>query len=174
VRVEREFYINRWLVERGFLRFRSENPESLEELADGTTAFALDPCRIFLHRKGSFSRGVVRSDEEYETLRHDLVEQLSGVEYNGRKIMNRVLTKEAVYPPGPFFHRAADILCVPNDGIDLKASLKPREAFGRSALTGMHKHDDALFFFRGEARAMRNNPNISEIAGFILELFNDG
>ncbi len=172
--IRQEFYINRWLVDNEFLRFRGDRTESFEELADDTKAFALDPCRIFIHRKGSFSRGSVRTPEEYEAIRNSLIERISGLEYNGEKVIKQVMKKEELYPVGPFFDRSADILCVPNDGFDLKASLRSEQQFGRTALQGMHKDDDAVLYVGGNSISINHKPNILEVAGLVLELFNDG
>ena len=172
--IRQEFYINRWLVDNEFLRFRADRAESFAELADDSKAFALDPCRIFIHRTGSFSRGSVRTTEDYETIRNALMERLSGLEYNGEKVMKRVMKKEELYTVGPFFDRSADILCMPNDGFDLKASLRSGQQFGRTALQGMHKQDDAVLYVGGNGFPIDHKPNISEVAGSVLEHFNDG
>lgn len=172
--IKQEFYINRWLVDNEFLRFRTDRAESFEELADDTKAFALDPCRIFIHRKGSFSRGSVRTLEEYEVNQNSLIERLSGLEYNGEKVMKRVVKKRELYSAGPFFDRSADIFCVPNDGFDLKASLRSDQQFGRTALRGMHKHDDAVLYVGSNSISINHKPNISEVAGLALEVFNNG
>lgn len=166
--IRQEFYVNRWLIDNGFLRFRNSQPVSFEQLADRTTAFALDPSRIFIHRKGSFARGGNYNDEEYEALRKNIIDQLSQVEYNGEKVMKRVMRKEELYPVGPFFDRSPDILCVPNDGFDLKASLKSERQFGRSALKGMHTHDDAVLYVSDETLGVNHKPNIAEVAGLVL------
>jgi len=63
---------------------------------------------------------------------------------------------------------------VPNDGFDLKASLRSEKQFGRTALQGMHKHDDAVLYVGGNSISINHKPNISEVAELVLGLFNDG
>jgi predicted AlkP superfamily phosphohydrolase/phosphomutase len=58
--IRSEVYLNPWLQKNGFLRFSSDSPKSFEAIGAGTKAFALDPSRIYIHRKDRYPRGEVK------------------------------------------------------------------------------------------------------------------
>src|SRR5205807_2603670 len=62
--VRAEVHRNHWLAEEGFLRFGGVQPGSLADIGSGTVAFALDPGRIYLHRKGRYPLGEVSPRDE--------------------------------------------------------------------------------------------------------------
>jgi predicted AlkP superfamily phosphohydrolase/phosphomutase len=58
-RLEKDIYVNYVLAESGFLRLDGTRGPGLEGIREGTTAFALDPGRVYLHRKERYPRGRV-------------------------------------------------------------------------------------------------------------------
>ena len=58
--VKKEVYLNAWLKAEGWLAFDRDPPESLEDLSARTTAYSLEPGRLFLHVEGREPRGWVR------------------------------------------------------------------------------------------------------------------
>ena len=56
--IVQEVYLNAWLEREGYLSFANPSPKGLEDIAPGTTAFALDPNRIYLNLKGKFPAGL--------------------------------------------------------------------------------------------------------------------
>src|SRR4030066_605700 len=57
--IDQEVYLNAWLQQEGYLRFSGDSPQGLEDIAEGSAAFALDPERIYLNRRGRFPTGRV-------------------------------------------------------------------------------------------------------------------
>ena len=49
--------------EFGYLEFTVDNPESFRDISSETTAFALDPSRIYIHKNQRYSRGAVDEQE---------------------------------------------------------------------------------------------------------------
>jgi len=142
--IHQEVYLNCWLQEQGYLAFSSRSPESLEELAEGSRAFALDPSRIYLNLRGKYPKGCV-SEEQVCRLREELVEKLQNLQCDGLKVVQRVFRREEVYS-GPLAEQGPDLVVLSQRGFDLKGSLRQSEVFGRSGLEGMHTWDDAFFF----------------------------
>ncbi len=162
----REVYLNAWLERQGYLSFARPDPARLEDIAPRTRAFALDPNRIYLNLKDKFPRGTVAHSER-KLLQHELVERLSGLEYEGRKAVRRVFFAEDVYR-GPQAGRGPDLLVLGENGFDMKGSVKKKEVFGRSDLRGMHTWDDAFFW---ADRECGQDLAIQDIARFILGNF---
>ncbi len=164
--IVQEVYLNAWLEKEGFLKFMTEAPRGLEEIAAETVAFALDPNRIYLNVKGRFPSGAVQETER-QTIKDELTRKLERLEYNGRKVIRRVFETREVYH-GPLLSSAPDLIALAEPGFDLKGSVKKKEVFGRTNLQGMHTWDDA-FIWAG--RPLGEDLAISQIAGRILENF---
>jgi predicted AlkP superfamily phosphohydrolase/phosphomutase len=164
--IAQEVYLNTWLEKAGYLRFDAPPPRRIADLAPGTTAFAMDPNRIYLNAKGRFPRGVV-TKADAAPLKKELAAALKELEYGGRKVVREVFDAEELYS-GPQAPKGPDLIVLGNHGFDMKGSLDKEESFGRSDLQGMHTWDDA-FFWSTKERAP--GLSISEVASLILEEF---
>ncbi len=162
--IDQEVYLNAWLVQAGHLKFKSETPQGLEDIAPGTKAFALDPNRIFLNVEGRFPSGTVKESER-EGLKAELAGRLAGLEHQGRKVVRRVFDAREVYS-GPLAGLGPDLIVLSEPGFDLKGSVKKRDVFSRGDLQGMHTWDDAFFL-----AAEDHGPDlrISDLAEIILK-----
>jgi predicted AlkP superfamily phosphohydrolase/phosphomutase len=138
-----EANINTVLRREGFLDMQAGG-SSLEDALEGTTAFALDPARIYLHRKSRFPKGTVR-DEDASPLLQKLEALFSGLSRNGEPVVRRTFRGGEVYS-GPCADRGPDLLLVPHHGFDLKGRLGADEVFAERRFQGMHTWDDAFFF----------------------------
>jgi predicted AlkP superfamily phosphohydrolase/phosphomutase len=148
--IHREFYPNAWLRGEGLLRFNAERPKGLADLDPTSKAFVLDPGRVYLHRTGRFPLGSVGPAEAEELLARirdgllALRDDSPGAPAGGRPVP-RVFSRDEIYH-GPEVGAAPDLVVHFADGYDPKGALSRTEVFGRSALTGMHTYDDALFY----------------------------
>jgi predicted AlkP superfamily phosphohydrolase/phosphomutase len=160
--IEQEVYLNAWLLKEGYLRFAGEVPKGLEDIADGSLAFALDPSRIYLNLKGRFPKGTVDEGGRKE-LKADIVRRLEQLEFGGRRVIRRVFDANDVYS-GPGSSSGPDLLVVSEPGFDLKGSVNKTEIFGRTNLEGMHTWDDAFFWSEkkaeGDLKISRLSSNI--------------
>jgi predicted AlkP superfamily phosphohydrolase/phosphomutase len=142
-----ELYINTVLEEHGFLRLESAEDDKnggLASIAGESRAFALDPARIYIHRKGRYPRG--RADEsDVASIKRDLTSIFESIEHDGDRIVRRVFDGEDVYS-GPHKDKGPDLLLIPKNGYDMKGRVGSPTVVGERRLQGMHTWDDAFFF----------------------------
>jgi predicted AlkP superfamily phosphohydrolase/phosphomutase len=147
--IERECYPNAWLRSQDLLRFRTETPTSMADVDRTSSVFVLDPGRVYLNLRGRFAEGVVTPGPEAERLLADVTSGMLELEYPSargpRQPVKAVHRRDEIYA-GPCLDQAPDAVLHCHDGFDLKGALGKTELFGRSALTGMHTYDDALFY----------------------------
>jgi predicted AlkP superfamily phosphohydrolase/phosphomutase len=164
--ITQEVYLNAWLAQAGFLGFDSSGPRRLSDMASGSRAFALDPSRIYINLKSRFPRGVV-GDSERSALKSEIASALSGLEFEGQKVVRRVFDSEEIYS-GPHTAKGPDLVVLAEPGFDMKGSLERASVFGRTDLQGMHTWDDAFFLAPRDCGA---DLTISDLAPIILEEF---
>lgn len=162
-KIKSEVYVNRWLVENGYLRFKKEKPESLADIDKGSKAFALDPSRIYVNLKDKYPQGEV-AQKDYYTLRQELKESLLDLKLDGQLVLQDVFFKEELYS-GPYLDMGPDLILLSHGGFDLKGSVQKEAIFGRSKLQGMHTYDDAFFFSDRGAKC----ESIFEVKGLIKQ-----
>ena len=140
-----EVYINRWLEENGYLRFKTEHPKSLEEISSESKAFALDPSRIYLNTKKRYPEGSLDSSDA-SIVREEIKAGLQELCYEDRSpVIRKVFHGEEIYT-GPFAREGPDLVLLSRHGFDLKGKIGSPTVFGRTDLQGMHTQDDAFFF----------------------------
>lgn len=164
--IDQEVYLNAWLENEGYLTFATSAPTGLEDVGDGSVAFALDPNRIYLNLRKRFPKGTVALSEA-KSLKDEIRQKLEKLEFEGRKVVKRVFDCKDIYS-GPYLSLGPDLIALAEPGFDLKGSVKKKEIFGRTDLQGMHTWDDAFFWAKqpfGEDLA------ISDLAGIILKNF---
>ncbi len=140
-----EVDINAALMAGGFLQ-QNRSPQHEMDAAcihESSRAFALDPGRIYIHDQNRFSRGRVHHLELAGTIR-EIRQFLLEMRYCGEKVINRIYTREEIYPEGTAL--PPDLLCIPNPGFDLKAKFDRRNIFGHFGRTGMHSPEDVFFY----------------------------
>lgn len=143
--VTTEVYLNRWLQEQGYLKYSKEEPETIMDIGQGSSAFAMDPSRIYINLKDKYPLGTVETSD-YEKVREEIKAGLEDLTFDtGEKVAKTVYLKEDLYH-GPLVEQAPDLVVLSRHGYDLKGKASAREVFGRSNLVGMHTQDDAFFF----------------------------
>lgn len=142
--IDQEVYLNAWLQKEGYLRLAGDAPQGLEEIAEGSVAFALDPNRIYLNTRGRFPKGAV-DESARKALKAEIAQKLQTLEFQGRRTIRRVFDADTVYT-GPLSASGPDLLVLSEPGFDLKGSVKKKDVFGRTDLEGMHTWDDAFFW----------------------------
>jgi len=164
--IKQEIYINFWLREKGYLRFKKENPDSFEEIHPDSKVFALDPARFYIHLKDKYPLGSVEVNE-YEGLRQRLKDELLSLDFNGNKVIKTVLLKENIYS-GSQYDNAPDLVALPYDGYDLKSSVNKTQLAGRGFLTGGHTRENAVFFINRPL--YKKDINIIDVGPTIISL----
>ncbi|MCK5139850.1 MAG: alkaline phosphatase family protein, partial [Thermodesulfovibrionia bacterium] len=142
--IKKEIYLNTWLREKGYLKFKKENPESFEDMLGESRVFVLDPARFYIHTRDKYTRGTV-DKAEYESLRKKLKEEILSLVIDGEKIVKTVMFKEELYS-GDLYDKAPDLVAQPYEGYDLKGSINKPQITGMGFLTGGHIRHDAVFY----------------------------
>lgn len=163
--LNKQVYLNHWLAERGYLSWTKETPETLEDIAPGTRAFAMDPARIYVNLKGKYPLGSVEQSD-YRAVLDELKRELATVEVDGKRIIDRVFEKEEIFT-GPLLESAPDLCLLPIKGYDLKGAVNKKVLADRDVFTGMHTRDDALFWI-GSKEVTAKDATIYDVAPTIL------
>jgi len=174
-RLRREFFVNRWLEEQGYLVFRTDKRESVADADPARTrAFCLDPGRIYVNARRRFPGGSVSPGKPCEDLIDELCGALEGItcagpEGNPARLIRRVFRKEALYQ-GPFLHSAPDLVLLGGAGTNPKGATN-RSAFLEPAgvFSGMHTQDDA-FFLSDRSPAVQEGLHILDVTKTAMTL----
>ncbi|MBI5238690.1 MAG: alkaline phosphatase family protein [Deltaproteobacteria bacterium] len=164
--IDKEVYMNTWLKESGFLKL---NPvkEYYEQIEAGSSAFAMDPARIYINSEGKYPLGAVRQGEREGVIGGLKARLLSLKSLDGKQVIKSIYGKEELYK-GRVTDKGPDLVCLAHDGFDLKGNLKKPDVFGKSQFRGMHtRHDAHCIMPAGASHQQRLH--IEDLAGVILD-----
>jgi len=140
-KIEQNVNLNTYLEDNGYL-FLSDKLKRYNRIKEGSKAFALEPGRLYINKKGKYPNGtVLKSDEkdvidELKTLFYDL-------RFNNQKVIKKVYEKEEIYS-GKMIENAPDLVLIENKGFNLKASIGKSEIFEKEE-TFSGKHNENSF-----------------------------
>ena len=155
-------YVNRFLKELGFLILRSDPARSYKDMGEETTAFALDPARIYIHSPERYPGGHVKK-EDRDAIIYDLIQAFLGWEIKGEKVIDRIYHRDDIYH-GPYIENAPDLVLISRSGFELRARLKTAHLCGNSSLTGKHTQHDAFLIVKGEPEIpVPENPSVTDV-----------
>jgi predicted AlkP superfamily phosphohydrolase/phosphomutase len=138
----KEVNLNAYLNQQGMLIF-DLTKDYYERISPGTSAFAMDPGRIYIHYEKKFPRGTIRPDEGKQ-IKEKLKQILLDLrDANGEPVIRSIFEKEEIYQ-GPYLEDAPDLLCIPHSGYDLKGNVRKEEIFTVDIFKGMHTWDNAV------------------------------
>jgi predicted AlkP superfamily phosphohydrolase/phosphomutase len=165
--LHRQVYLNRWLVDNGYLKLK-ENARSIEDIAQGSKAFALDPGRIYINLKGRYPAGEVEANDVRKIVA-EIKQGIAEISDGGKTVIKRIFGREEIYS-GPCFAAAPDLCVLSNYGYDLKGAVNKQELMDREVFTGMHTQDDATLFINKPRSALRpDKPHINDVAPTVLD-----
>ena len=165
--IKQQVYLNRWLVDNGYLKLK-ENARSIEEIADGSLAFALDPGRVYINVKGKYPNGAV-TREDAQRLTQEIKQGLSEIADNGTPVVERVYERDELFS-GSQVESAPDLCVQSIYGYDLKGAVNKSQLMDREIFTGMHTQDDSTLFINAQATALRSDkPHITDVAPTLLD-----
>ncbi|MGD9318157.1 MAG: alkaline phosphatase family protein [Anaerolineae bacterium] len=152
--IKKEVYVNRWLMDHGWLKLRNVPPDrkqGLNEIDPSSVAYSLDPGRVVIRVRGWEKEGCVAPGAEYEALRDEIA--AAAMELcdpdSGEPIFQATFKREELYH-GPYLEQAADLILAPYDGYDPKGPLyKETLTYKGDELVGMHTFDDATLYVGG-------------------------
>ncbi|MCB0115664.1 MAG: alkaline phosphatase family protein, partial [Caldilineaceae bacterium] len=171
--IRKEVYFNVALAEAGFLKYR-QDPSTVETpridlVAPQSTAYILDPGRVFVNLKGREKDGSV-DPADYERVRDELIawaEALTDPE-TGERVVTRAYRREELYN-GPFLDQAADVILAPVDGYDPKGAIwKPYFVHKDEMMVGMHTYANAMLCLSQAGVIHEGEANILDLAPMIL------
>jgi len=168
--LERDVNINFLLKEKRFLKLKPQSKRNYADIESGTQAFALEPARIYVHSKDKYPRGSVNKSE-YQKVIEELVSIFKDLEDGGKRIIKEIFQKEEIYR-GPYLDQAPDIVLIPNQGINLKASLKADGLYEKSIFRGKHTQHDAFLLIKNcsEQDIIPEKPSVSDVCNIIEKL----
>jgi len=144
-RIETNFNVNCFLKEAGFLDL-DRSLRGYNQITSKTKAFALDPGRIYLHKKGKYLRGQV-NEKEGEKIIQKLIESFQGLEKDGKKVIKKIYKRDEIYQ-GPEIDKAPDLVLVENSGFRLRGNIEKEVMFEEDVFTGKHTLNDAFFYIK--------------------------
>jgi predicted AlkP superfamily phosphohydrolase/phosphomutase len=165
--IVKQVYLNRWLVENGFLRLK-DDARTIEDMAEGSVAFALDPGRIYVNLKGRYPGGCVDPSDRRRVL-EEIGRGVADIASDGVPVVKRVYERDEIFS-GPQLGFAPDLCVQSVYGYDLKGAVNKTELMDREVFTGMHTQDDAtlLVGLPGDKLGERR-PHINDIAPTVLD-----
>lgn len=152
--IKKEVYVNRWLMDNGWLKLRNTPPDrkkGLDEIDPSSVAYSLDPGRVVIRVRGREKEGAVTPGAEYESLRDEIAAAALELRDpdSGEPFFQAAFKREELYH-GPHFEQAADLILAPYDGYDPKGPLyKETLTYKGDELEGMHTYDDAMLYVGG-------------------------
>ena len=166
--VKKEIYLNRFLEEKGYLRYKQEGAKSLEHIDPaGTRVFCMDPGRFYINLEGREAGGIVSRDG-YDDLRDKLRRDLADLtDEDGNKVIRDILNKEEIYS-GEHFDIAPDVVINPVDGYDPKGAFGKTSLSGKGPIVGMHTHHNAMLFVSG--REIKAGGSVVDVPMTIYEI----
>ncbi len=167
--IRSEVYLNPILKKHGFFIMEDGDARGLARLSRKATAFALDPSRIYVHRKSRYPHGGV-SDDDVQRVRRDLKQLFENYEVNGERAIERVFLSEELYR-GAQTALAPDLVLHSRPGFDLKGGLEKQEETGHSHFTGMHRQENA-FFTCSRSSLAASLRTIFDVKDVLFELLN--
>jgi predicted AlkP superfamily phosphohydrolase/phosphomutase len=164
--IKQQVYLNRWLEQHGYLNLK-ESARSIEDIGEGSIAFALDPGRIYLNFKGKYPTGSVDRADARRIL-DEIKSGLSEINANGERVVQRIYERDELFS-GPAIEQAPDLCAQSVYGYDLKGAVNKRELMDREVFTGMHTQDDSTFYISVPADSLREGkPHITDVAPTLL------
>lgn len=122
-KLEKNFYINNWLLKNGYLFLKDTFKVKLRKLRSfykmkdidwqKTRAYSLCTNQVSINLKGREEQGIVNPGQEYETLRQELIKQMSEIKhpYKKKSLIDKIYKKEEIFS-GQKLSELPDILFI--------------------------------------------------------------
>ncbi len=167
--IESEVYVNRHLVNSGYLRWEKDPPIPSRTSQRRAAPSPWTPPGSTSTARAAIPRARWRT-KDVPALREELKALFLNLEHGGRKVIKDVFFPEQIYE-GPEFDKAPDLVLLTNDGFDLKGNIKKAEVFGRTHFTGMHNRHDA--FLLSNRPLPDKRPHIEDVPGLLVKYLSE-
>ncbi len=142
--------VNALLEQNGLLELGGHPEKRYNNIVDeGTSAFALDPGRIYLRDKD---------------VAREVVKLFEGLKYEGEDVIGRINLRDDVYH-GPEIERAPDIVLTPNSGYNIKGGVKYDGVFEKNIFKGKHTASDAFLYCN--EKCIPRSPTVEDVRDII-------
>ncbi|MFO7792724.1 MAG: alkaline phosphatase family protein [Thermoplasmatota archaeon] len=159
--IEQNVNVNKVLEDNGLLTLGDKPKKRYKNIQRGTKAFALDPGRIYLHRQDRYPRGEV---EDGEGIIEEIIDIFQNLRYEGENVIKEVHRRDKIYH-GKQSYKAPDIVLTPNEGFNLKGSVKYEAVYEQNIFNGKHTEDDAFIYCNNLTPP--KNPTVEDVRGLI-------
>src|SRR3990167_8644528 len=102
----------------------------------------MEPARIYVNLEGKYPKGSVKISEKDGMMQELRNAFKSLADTDGNPVIKAVYETSKLYH-GPLKEKGPDLVCVANDGYDLKSTFKKDGVFGKGVFRGMHTQYDA-------------------------------
>lgn len=163
--------VSHLLVEEGFLELEDCTEKKYANITEETRAFAMEPGRIYLNKKGKYPHGSVEKEQEEQIL-DELVELFENLEKDGKRVIRKVFRKEEIYK-GSYLDKAPDLVLLAFPGFNLRGGLNKDTVFDKDdVFTGKHTYDDAFLFVKASnaEEAVPQEPSVMDIVGILKKI----
>ncbi|MEE8168654.1 MAG: alkaline phosphatase family protein [Candidatus Hydrothermarchaeales archaeon] len=169
-RVKTNVNVNTLLMENGFLELEEAQEKNYTNIKEGTKAFALEPARIYLNKKGKYPRGSVEKEDE-ESILQELSELFRALEKDDKKVVKKVYRKDEIYS-GEYLEKAPDLVLLGEPGFNLRAGLDKDTLFEQDHFKGKHTQDDAFLFVKAHnaEEAVPEEPSVTDVVGILRRM----
>jgi len=169
--LEQDVNINYLLKSQKVLKLDPNSKRNYADIDESTKAFALEPSRIYLNLKNKYPKGSVDS-KDAEAIIKDITYFFKDLEFNGNKVIKRVIRKEEIYK-GDYINQAPDLLLLAHKGFNLKSGLKTTKPFEKGVFTGKHSQKDAVLLIGNNPHnkeTIPEKPSVSDVLGIMDHL----
>ena len=169
-KLEKDVYVNHLLASEGFLTFKPGTDPKLDNIDSPTKAFALDPARIYINRKGKYPEGSVEAGDIQACIK-DLEDLFASLQIYGRKVFKYIYKKEDIYA-GPYLDDGPDMVLIADEGFNLKGAMSAKELVGKGPFTGKHTYEDAFLLINKKdiASGLGDQPSVIDAGKLIKSL----
>jgi len=158
-----EINLNYCLKENGFLTIQEGKEDNFTHIGPTTTAFALDPSRIYVNLEGKYPEGSVKPQDKGRVI-DDLISLFQSLEADGQKVVKAIHRGQEIYH-GPYIDQAPDLVLLANKGLNLRANIKAKQLIDKGIFTGKHSQEDAFLVVKG-----RENSDIAPEAPTVSDI----
>ena len=156
--IKQNVNLNTCLENEGYLSL-SENLKNYNRITKKSSAFVLDPGRVYLNKKNKYPNGSVQKEKE-----NDVIEELKtlfyDLEFKNQKVIKKVYKKEEIYS-GKMIDYAPDLVLIENEGFNLKGTIGKKKVF-EDELVFSGKHNDKSFILINRDIEIQN-PSVENI-----------
>ena len=169
-RLKKDVYLNRWLLDEGYLKLSDPNATNLKGMDVLSKAFSMAPGRIYLHLSGDTPEGKVEKGAEAHKLRKNISESLLNLldPETGANVIERVVDMRQEWNTTDFDKsevQLPDLIAIPFPGYELKGELSVKKLYGNNRFSGMHTYGDAFVYLDGDSDS--NEYDITQISSII-------